>query len=52
MIDLVEIKDVPELLPELKALLMEYGFYMYDQLGLVAGRNRFFKELKNLSGAT
>jgi len=52
MIDLVEIKDVPELMPELKGLLLKYGLYMYDQLGLVAGRDRFFEELENLPGAT
>ena len=51
MLDLVEIKDTPELLPELRAVLMEYGFYMYNQLSLTDGKERFMTELETLPGA-
>jgi len=38
------------LLPETRELLKEYGDYMYGELGLVAGKDRFFHELGNFPG--
>ncbi len=40
----------PEEILELKKLLEEYGKYMYEELGLTAGKDLFFKELKDLPG--
>jgi GNAT superfamily N-acetyltransferase len=35
------------LLREAKQLLKEYGEYMYIELGLIAGKERFFKDLEH-----
>lgn len=50
MVELTELINAPHLLPELKKLLAEYGNYMYDELGLVAGREAFNKQLEHLPG--
>ncbi len=34
------------LVDEAKSLLKEYGQYMYEELGLIAGKETFFKELE------
>lgn len=46
---LIEVNADPSLIVELKNLLSEYGKYMYLELGLVAGRESFLKELENFS---
>lgn len=47
-IKLIELAEHPEFLPALKTLLLEYGKYMYSELGLVAGKDSFYEELKIL----
>lgn len=50
MLEFLEIAQHPEKLPQLKILLEAYGHYMYDTLGLVAGKDQFFNDLANLPG--
>ena len=49
-IELIELDKAAELTIDLKELLIAYGFYMYRQLGLVAGKENFLKELDHLPG--
>lgn len=49
-IELMELDKAPDLINDLKELLIAYGFYMYGQLGLVAGKESFFKELDHIPG--
>ncbi len=42
----------PFLLSETKKLLAEYGNYMFTELGLVAGKENFFKELEYFPGSS
>jgi GNAT superfamily N-acetyltransferase len=35
---------------EARELLKEYGYYMYEELGLIAGKESFFRELTNFPG--
>src|SRR5450432_1369617 len=39
-----------DLVKEVRELLKEYGQYMYRQLGLIAGKESFFKDLENFPG--
>lgn len=49
-IQLIELINDPILVGEVGQLLKEYGNYMYGELGLLAGKETFFKELKNFPG--
>jgi carbonic anhydrase len=50
-VQLIKVNNDPALIHELKSLLIEYGNYMYQELGLVAGIEKFYKELENLPGS-
>ena len=50
MFECIEIKDHPQYLPQLKNLLEEYGRYLFEELGLAAGRDSFYKEITSLPG--
>ena len=47
---LIELIYDSGLVPEVRELLNEYGHYMYEELGLIAGKESFFKELENFPG--
>jgi GNAT superfamily N-acetyltransferase len=47
---LIELINDPGLVQEVRGLLNEYGHYMYEELGLIAGKESFFKELENFPG--
>lgn len=49
-IHLIELKEDPALLGEIKKLLREYGNYMYGDLNLTAGKENFFKDLEHFPG--
>ena len=49
-VKLIEVNEDPALIDELKSLLCEYGNYMYTELGLVAGKESFYKQLESLPG--
>jgi len=49
-IQLIELKDDPALLEDVKKMLREYGNYMYGDLNLIAGKENFFKELEHFPG--
>jgi len=49
-VELEELNVNSILLNEVKELLQEYGNYMYNGLGLIAGKERFFKELEMFPG--
>lgn len=46
-IQLVELSYNSPLIDEAKSLLKEYGDYMYEDLGLIAGKENFLKSLNN-----
>ena len=48
---LIELVNDTSLIRETKELLNEYGNYMYVDLKLIAGKERFFKELENFPGS-
>ena len=48
---LIELINDTGLVREVKELLNEYGQYMYEELGLMAGKESFFKELENFPGS-
>ena len=47
---LIEVNENLSLIAETKKLLIEYGNYMYQELGLIAGKENFFKDLENFPG--
>ena len=47
---LIELVNEPGLLAEVKDLLNEYGHYMYDELGLSAGKENFLEQLEQFPG--
>lgn len=47
-VKLTELAGQPALIPSLRELLAEYGQYMYDDLGLIAGKETFFKDLQQI----
>jgi hypothetical protein len=49
LIELANDNDIA-LVQEARGLLNEYGHYMYRELGLIAGKESFFKELENFPG--
>ena len=49
-IQLIELINDPSLIVEVGQLLKEYGNYMYGELGLIAGKETFFKELEKRLG--
>jgi GNAT superfamily N-acetyltransferase len=49
-IQFIELINDADLIQEVSGLLTEYGNYMYEDLGLIAGKERFFKELENFPG--
>jgi GNAT superfamily N-acetyltransferase len=49
-LEFVELRANSIFVDEVKELVKEYGNYMYKDLGLIAGRENFFKELEGFPG--
>ena len=47
MIKLIELSTDPALLQPLKTLLTEYGNYMFQELGLIAGKKSFYDQIQS-----
>ena len=50
-VQLIELISGSNAVQEARQLLKEYGTYMYEELGLVAGKETFFKDLENFPAA-
>ena len=50
-VQLVELISGSNAVQEAKQLLSEYGIYMYEELGLIAGKETFLKDLENFPAA-
>ena len=49
-IELIDINGDTASTDSAKKLLLQYGSYMFDELGLIAGKESFFKQLENFPG--
>jgi GNAT superfamily N-acetyltransferase len=47
MVKLIELYTDPALVIPLKTLLLEYGHYMFHDLGLIAGRQSFYEQIQS-----
>jgi len=48
--ELIELNNRPDLLGPLRLLLEAYGRYMFEELGLIAGKESFYSDLAHLPG--